>query len=133
MSRASFHIKIDGKTFKLRLHHEDPFPDYMGGYLRHYDKGWPNHDSTALIHISELTQINSLAVGVLRDRGYDLDGVRACFQLYDFWGYENPQAVICGDLGDEYKWEPDEPNGLYGRIKRALPRFSIDPLPLVGR
>ena len=119
----------DAGLRKLRLYDADPFPDYMGGYLRHYTKLGDDPES-ALIHTSELHQISSLAVKTLRNRGYDLDGIRASFWLYEFWDFENPQATICGDLGDEYKWEPNSAeDNLFGVIRRVLPRFSIDPHP----
>ena len=133
MSRATYQILIGDKPYRLRLHYDDPFPNYKDGYLRHYTEAWPDHDTTALIHVSKLHLINSLAVGVLRDRGYDLDGLRASFSTIQFiasLGDDEMPKEICRTLGDEYRFdtEPDDP--CLGTIRRVMPRFSSDPLPI---
>jgi hypothetical protein len=87
---------------------------------------WLN-DSTRIMHLSEARLINEHAVWMLRSHGYDLDGLRATFWWNEFQGMHLATS-ICRDLGDEYRFEPEE-IPCYGLIRRVLPRYAIDKPP----
>jgi hypothetical protein len=127
MSRATFVTKIDGLSYKLMLDQDDPFPDPQGGYLRYYHR---MENTTKLIHISELSQINGMAAGVLRRFGYDLDGQKCSFLMAKFFGLDVP-TDICRTLGDEYRFLTETHEPCMGTIKRVLPRGSVDDSPEV--
>jgi len=127
MSRPTYRIKNgDDNSYRVHLDdnftepYETPFVDPVKGVLRvrSYKGMWGDPE---LINIRDLYEVNSLAVGVLMERGYDLDGLQANFWLWHFWGFPNIQERLSALLGDEYRWEP-ELGSLIGTIRRAIPR-----------
>ena len=58
------------------------------------------------INLSEVTLVNSLMVIFLRDRGYNLDGLRSQFYFYVFHGVDDLEGQIQKIIGSKYEFVP---------------------------
>lgn len=98
MSRATLYINCPITGLKSRAWVEKHNSPDTGDLGAHVFK--TRQDIT--VNIRSLEKINSLAVSVLIENGYDLDGVTAEFSLYELWAFKDIPGEIQDTLGDEY-------------------------------